>query len=572
MAVEPTGRNWTLLISGLAAVVLLAGAAFFTATRLPGTTTLAGTTVADEADADAALDAAQQALDELPILLTTAAGSEVTVSGADLGLEVDRERSTDPVRTGLPSIQTWFRRVVQGPQANPLVLDSIETAPLTRAAEQLTVAPTNADVLVEPAGIEVTEADDGLDISAGAVEDAVIDAVAQVDTVDPSEWPDELTRGVDGTAAGPTVQQADIDAVIAQIETLESADVTLVADTPAPPTEGDGGTAVGSERIQTEITLSPRELRALVTVEEAGGGELILEPDLAAAPARVIALLDLAQIDPIIQARIENRSPTPGRGEDLTDVASITGDIVLEDSQGGFVPNREATLAGIIEAGLAGGGTVAVQGDSGEQATPETIGIVEPISTFTTFYTAGQSRNINIQRMAEIVDNTIIPAGETYELNHAVGRRTVDNGFVAGGAIIDGELTTDIGGGVSQFATTFFNAAWFAGIELVDWKAHSIYFSRYPAGREATVNYPNVNLEVRNDTPHAILVDTEADANSVTVTFWSLPYWQVETISGPCACGGEFSITVDRIRTPPDGAPIQESWTTFYTVERPRDS
>ena len=371
----------------------------------------------------------------------------------------------------------------------------------------------------------------------------------------------------------PSVQQRDIDEVLTQIELLESAEVTLTASTPVPPQdeEEDGGSALATERTDTEILLSPRELRALVSVQDTPAGDLLLQPDLAAAPPRVVALLDLAQVDPIVQARIDNRSATPGRGGDLTDVSAITGDVVLESSQGGFVPDRQLTLAAIIEAGMAGGGSVEVIGESGEEATPETIGIIEPVSTFTTFYTPGQSRNINIQRMAEIVDGTIIPAGASYELNHAVGRRTQENGFVAGGAIIDGELTTDIGGGVSQFATTFFNASWFAGIELVDWKAHSIYFSRYPAGREATVNYPNVNLEVRNDTPHAILVDTDTDDSSVTVTFWSLPHWEVQTITGPCACGGEFSINVDRIRTPPDGPPITETWSTFYTVERPRE-
>ena len=136
------------------------------------------------------------------------------------------------------------------------------------------------------------------------------------------------------------------------------------------------------------------------------------------------------------------------------------------------------------------------------------------------------------------------------------------------GAILDGELVSDIGGGVSQFATTFFNAAWFAGIELVDFKAHSFYFSRYPPGREATINYPNVNLEIRNDTPYDILIDTDSNATSVTVTFWSTPYWDVQTVMGPCGCGGSFRITNERILTAPGGQPVTEEYTTTYSVPR----
>ena len=152
-----------------------------------------------------------------------------------------------------------------------------------------------------------------------------------------------------------------------------------------------------------------------------------------------------------------------------------------------------------------------------------------------------------------------------------MGRRTPEKGFVGGGAIQNGELVTEFGGGVSQFSTTFFNAAWFAGVELVDFKAHSVYFSRYPPGREATLNWPDVNNEIRNNTPYAILVDTDSNETSVTVTFWSTPYWDVQTIMGPCACGGAFTITNQRILTPPGGEPITEDYTTIYTVLQNND-
>ena len=50
--------------------------------------------------------------------------------------------------------------------------------------------------------------------------------------------------------------------------------------------------------------------------------------------------------------------------------------------------------------------------------------------------------------------------------------------------------STEIGGGVSQFATTMFNAAFFAGLDIDEYQAHSEYFDRYPCGREATMGYP----------------------------------------------------------------------------------
>ena len=39
---------------------------------------------------------------------------------------------------------------------------------------------------------------------------------------------------------------------------------------------------------------------------------------------------------------------------------------------------------------------------------------------------------------------------------------------------------------VSQFATTLFNAAFFAGLDFGEYQSHSLYIARYPYGREAT--------------------------------------------------------------------------------------
>ncbi|HUG83308.1 MAG TPA: VanW family protein [Euzebya sp.] len=570
-----SGPRWGLWggLVGMVVVLLLAGG--YMATRLPGGTTVAGTPVDSAADAPEALAAAQSALASLDLTFITQAGNRVTMAGSQVGLAVDADASHEPLANGLPALTTWLRRI-QGPQDSPLVVTPLPPEVLATVADQVSTDPVNAQVQVRRAGVDITPGEDGLQAGPGDVAAGLDQALAGITTTPPSRWPTTLEVAVAGQPQPPPVTQADIDEVTRLIDLVQQAEVTLTAETPVPPEEAEQeeGTADTDGRRDTTITLTPTELRTLVDVEAdpqaPAGQRLRLAPNGDAAPSRVVALLALSRVPPVMTARIEGRSPTPGPQDDPADVSDITGDVVPGQVLApGFEPDREATLADVIDAALDGGGEVRVTGSPDPAPAPADMGILEPISTFTTFFPAGQSRVTNIQRMADIIDGTVIQAGQSFELNDAVGRRTRENGFVAGGAIIDGELVSDIGGGVSQFATTLFNAAWFAGIDLVDWKPHSIYFSRYPAGREATVNYPNVDLEIRNDTPYAILVDTDYTASSVTVTFWSTPYWEVETISGPCACGGSFSITVDRIRTAPEAAPIQESWTTTYTVERP---
>ena len=196
-------------------------------------------------------------------------------------------------------------------------------------------------------------------------------------------------------------------------------------------------------------------------------------------------------------------------------------------------------------------------------------GVTQPVASFTTFHACCESRVTNIHRIAEIVDGHQILPDEYFELNHFVGERTTERGFVEGGAILEGEFVTSVGGGVSQFATTFFNASWFAGAEIISHQPHSIYISRYPAGREATINYPGVNLEIQNDSPYAIVVDTSFTDTSVTVTFWSTPYWTVETITGEQRPNdfGSFTITVARDRTGADGWNDIDEYTTVYRLE-----
>ena len=84
----------------------------------------------------------------------------------------------------------------------------------------------------------------------------------------------------------------------------------------------------------------------------------------------------------------------------------------------------------------------------------------------------------------------------------------------------EGEFFDDYGGGVSQLATTTYNAAFFGGYADVTHQPHTIYISRYPAGREATVNYGAIDLQFRNDTHHGVLIRTYYSDTSVTVAFY----------------------------------------------------
>ena len=151
------------------------------------------------------------------------------------------------------------------------------------------------------------------------------------------------------------------------------------------------------------------------------------------------------------------------------------------------------------------------------------MGVTRVVGEFFTPY-AGGPRVINIQRAAQILDQYIIPARAEFSLNKALGERTTARGFVQAPMIGDGGiLTQSVGGGVSQVATTTFNAAFFAGLKLIAHTPHSFWISRYPKGREATVSWGGPELIFRNNWDAPVVILTHTDDAGITVRMLSAP-------------------------------------------------
>ncbi len=129
----------------------------------------------------------------------------------------------------------------------------------------------------------------------------------------------------------------------------------------------------------------------------------------------------------------------------------------------------------------------------------------------------------NVQLVAHLVDSKLIAPGATFSFNQATGERTAAKGFLEAPVIINGEVETGLGGGVCQVSTTVFNAAYEAGLPITERTNHALYISHYPLGRDATVDYPDVDLKFVNDTPHWLLLRTFVGSASLVVTLYGAP-------------------------------------------------
>ena len=405
------------------------------------------------------------------------------------------------------------------------------------------------------------------------------------DRVAPTEPALELVDGVFTAVPGVPGRGIDPEEVAARLPEAASAvpfgeTVEVVVEPePIPPQLPDEAAEEAAARAESlfaepiqirtpagERTLDVDQLRSWVRLEtDEGTARLVLDPELV-APALRSAFADIEG------APVDARFTVDG------------GRPVIIPDQPGLVCCADDAPTRILEALEDGVTSVALDLVEGRAAfttaDAEAYGIVEPVGGnhawrdgqpttagpgFTTYHAPGGARVTNIHRIADLVRGAVIPPGGTFSVNGYVGRRTAEKGFVPAGAIRNGQHVDEIGGGISQFATTLFNAAYFAGLDIPEYQAHSEYFSRYPYGREATMGYPSPDLKITNNTPYGVLIWTSYTDSSLTVTLYSTTYATAEqtgiteSMSGACKV-----VTTTRTRTYPDGRTEQDTFRARY--------
>ena len=309
------------------------------------------------------------------------------------------------------------------------------------------------------------------------------------------------------------IADAELERVAAQFETAIDGPLILRSDT-------------------AELTLEPRDLIELIEVTESTSNDTVTLALDVSTDAVEAVMGDVAPerfaVSP--QNARYTASRTPPAGFDTQGSATYRPVAATVNIEGGRIGKEfdaelaagqltELVRSGAREAGLE-------LRDVEPTLSPERAEELRPthaIGTFTTYYQAGQTRNQNIQLLADTVDNTLVLPGEQFSINEISGARTCEKGYQPAGTIVRGELVDTCGGGTSQFGTTTFNAAFFAGVQLDDWKAHSWYISRYPMGREATLSFPVLDVKWTNTTDGAVLVRTSHTSTSVTVTLYGQP-------------------------------------------------
>lgn len=479
------------MLALLLVIGALVGFAFAgSSARLPEGVLIAGVDVGGltPSEAEALLERRAESLAGAPVTFT-AGTQRWEVTPAQLGVKVDwaaavaaaqqQGEGFGPVR-GFRRLHTRFFGAAVAPPTR--VYDAALTYTVDRIAAELAQRPREAAIVLEGLRPRLVAGRTGRSLSRAAAEGTIVRSLAAFS---------RAPVGLPVTVEPPQVTAAELAPVLARVEVALSAPVRLAHG-------------------ETRWRLPRWRVAGLLSLPANGRRELAL------AGAGADEYFD----------RLGEIVSRPAR--DASFAADGEGDVSVVPSVPGVELDREGTANALLAAATSRQRRLAQVSVRRGQPSLTTerarsLGITRVLATYTTAYAGTADRIHNLQLGVSLLDGALVAPGATFSFNERVGERTEERGFRAAPVIMNGEYEDGIGGGVSQVATTVFNAAWEAGLKISARAAHALYIGRYPLGRDATVNYPDLDLKVVNDTERWIVIRAFAHGDGISVGLWGAP-------------------------------------------------
>ncbi|WP_344106348.1 VanW family protein [Myceligenerans crystallogenes] len=483
----------TLLAVGLGVVAVVAAFAILAGVQagaVPGGTTVAGIDIGGKSrdEAVAALDEGLAKRSKKSLVLV-AGETESKLDPAKSGLAYDAEATVDGL-TGfsLDPVRMWQHLSGSGGEED-LVLavdDKLLKGAVESLSENMTVKPADGAV----------EFTDGVPRATDARKGSTLDAQGATAVITENWLVSQSPYTLPTKETEADITQAEVDAAMTQAEKVISASVEVRVEgysvelTPA-------DLAANASFAPDEGTLKLRFDRdALVdTIGERAQGLLTIPED----------------------AHFEFQGGRPvvvGGGAGTTLDAKEVGERVNAAARG---DDRVAEVK------------LHEQDPEDTKKALEELGVNEIVSEFSTPLTDDNVRTQNLIRGAEMITGNLVKPGETFSLIEALSPITEANGYVSSGIVSEGKHVEGVGGGLSQMATTSYNAGYFAGYDDVEHRQHSFWFPRYPAGREATIYVGALDMKFTNDTPYGAVLESFVSGGQLTVRLWSTKHYTVQT-------------------------------------------
>jgi vancomycin resistance protein YoaR len=474
-------------------------------------------------DARALLERRSAAVSSRPVLFA-AGRRRFRIRPVELGVEPDWRAAVDSAQrqgAGFAPIR-GFKRIgvdVFGADVTPPigVLRGALDYEIDRIAQAVDRPPRDASLTLRGTSVVVVPARTGRQIDRTAAANVLVHELASLDRrAQPVQLPTRITQ--------PHVRAPGLERAARQVRLALSAPIRLTA---------------GRKR----FLLTPADIAPLLSLPTNGHAALSI-----GGPAADVWLRKLGKrVEKLpVDARFVVQGSTvrvaPDRPGEQLDVVAAADAVLAATLR--RRPERRVAQLPVVPAPA-----------KLTTAAARAMGVVGLVSSFTTVYGGVPNRIHNVQLVARLVDDKLIAPGAEFSFNKTTGERTAAKGFLVAPVIVNGELTTGLGGGVCQVSTTVFNAAFEAGVKITARTNHALYISHYPQGRDATVDYPDVDLRFINDTGHWLLLRTFVGSSSLTVSLYGTPTGRkVDSTTAPLVAHGKVKVkkTVDKTLKPGD--------------------
>ena len=512
MEERPAGKRliWLLIAAVVGGLLLVAGILYLagyvaTGDQVPKKAQISGVAVGGLSRSDAIQKLSVELGTRVAEPLNLTVGEkEAQLKPVDAGLAVDYAQSVDAAGGGKSLNPLRILRILTGGSAIDAVV-VVDQARLTAAVGELAKTfnhePVDARLRYDGTKIKQKQAQEGVVLQQDPAATTITSSFLKV--TDSIALPADISQ--------PAVTNDEADKVVATFAKPAISDSIKVS-------------VSGADSFE----ISPRMLAGSISFVQRDG---TLVPVLDEKKLRRNARPALKRVELVeprnARVRLVNGKPKV--------IPAVNGTTITADNL------KKAVEPVLIKPAAERKVSVQLTGDKASFSTADArkLGIKQVTGQFTTYFPYLPYRNINIGRAAALINGTLLKPGDVFSLNQIVGERTASNGFTEGYIIKDGRFRKELGGGVSQSATTTFNAMFFAGLKDVEHKPHGLFIDRYPAGREATVAWPSLDLKFQNDTKYGVLVQayivkgTPSHRGSITVRMWSTKTYDKVVATSP---------------------------------------
>ncbi len=176
------------------------------------------------------------------------------------------------------------------------------------------------------------------------------------------------------------------------------------------------------------------------------------------------------------------------------------------------------------------------------------------LASFSTESTNNANGNENMRISMKVCSGSVIDPGEVWSFNDCTGDSNLEsNGYKPAGVIVNGRSETGVGGGICQSSSTIYNAGLLCGMGVEERYCHYFKSTYVDAGRDATIDYGNLDLKLSNPFEHQLFMKCTMKDTKLTCTIYGLEnpeFDQIKiTTSDPDYSGKSYTV---------------RAWRTYY--------